>query len=163
MLCVILYHKKYDKARFADQKKRFKNNYVLSKAEYSRTVTVVQILLLNYQPNYNSNRQSQSQGAVNQLMFTQRGKTKYDKGEVKEENQKSQRNLDQITCNDCGKIPICRKIECSNQAKLKEDTEAFSKTEKVKSGNKPPDGGEDKTLVNVEVGQLQLVCILIQL
>ena len=35
---------------------------------------MVQILLLNYQPNYNSNSQFQYQGLRNKLMFTQRGK-----------------------------------------------------------------------------------------
>ena len=53
-----------------------------------RTVTAVQNLLLNFQPNYNSNRQSQSQGVSNQLMFAQRGKMGDDKGETKEYKQK---------------------------------------------------------------------------
>ena len=54
MLCAIIYLENSDKARFAELKKRVKNDYVLNKAEYPRTVTAVQSLLLNYQPNYNS-------------------------------------------------------------------------------------------------------------
>ena len=73
MLCAILYLENSDKARFSDLKKRIKNNYVLNKAEYPRTVTPVQSLLLNYQPNYNSHRNSQSNRVSNQLMFAQRG------------------------------------------------------------------------------------------
>ena len=84
MLCAILYMDKSDKARFADLKKRVKNDYVMNKAEYPRTVTAVQSLILNYQPNYNSNRNYQSNGVSNQLMFAQRGKTGDDKGDRKE-------------------------------------------------------------------------------
>ena len=51
MPCVILYPESSDKARFADLRKRIKKDYVLNKAEYPRTVTAVQSLLLNYQPN----------------------------------------------------------------------------------------------------------------
>ena len=40
-----------DKSRFAELEKRIDKNYVLNKAEYPRTVTAVQSLLLNYQPN----------------------------------------------------------------------------------------------------------------
>ena len=58
MLCAILYLENSDKARFADLKKRIENDYVLNKAEYPRTLTAVQSLLLNYQPNYNSHRNS---------------------------------------------------------------------------------------------------------
>ena len=35
-------------------------------------------------------------------MFTQCGKTGDDDGEIKDKNQKHQRNLDRITSNDCG-------------------------------------------------------------
>ena len=75
MLCAMLYLENSDKARFADLKKRIGNDYVLNKAEYPRTVTTVQSLLLNYQPNYNSHKNSQSNGVSNQLMFAQREKT----------------------------------------------------------------------------------------
>ena len=90
----------WDKYRFADLKKRFENNYVSNKAEYPTTVTVVQILLLNYQPNYCSNTKSQSNGIINQLMFANRGKTGDDEGESEYMKQKPQINLDHITCND---------------------------------------------------------------
>ena len=56
MLCAILYLENSDKARFSDLKKRIENDYVLNKAEYPRTVTAVQSILLKYQPTYNSNR-----------------------------------------------------------------------------------------------------------
>ena len=45
--------------------------------------------------------QYESQVVSNQLMFTQCGKTGDDEGELKEEKQKPQRNIDHITCNDC--------------------------------------------------------------
>ena len=83
MLCGILYLENSDKARFADFKKRIENNYVLNKAEYPRTVTAVQSLLLNYQTNYNSHRNYQSNRVRNQLMFAQRGKTGDDEGNRK--------------------------------------------------------------------------------
>ena len=73
------------KTGFYDLKKRVDNYYVLNKAEYTRTVTVVHILRLNYQHNYNSNRQYQSQGVSNKLMFTQHGETGYDEDESKED------------------------------------------------------------------------------
>ena len=84
MLCAILYLENSDKARFADLKKRIENDFVMNKAEYPRTVIAVQSLLLNYQPNYNSHRNSQSNGVSNQVMFAQRGKTGYDEGDGKE-------------------------------------------------------------------------------
>ena len=60
ILCKILYLENSDKARFAGLKKRIENDYFLNKAEYPRTVTAVQSLFLNYQPNYKYNRNSQS-------------------------------------------------------------------------------------------------------
>ena len=65
MLCAILYLENSDKARFADLKKRIENDYILNKAEYPRTVAAVQSLILNYQPNYNSHRNSQFNGVSN--------------------------------------------------------------------------------------------------
>ena len=53
---------------------------MINKAEYPRTVTAEQSLLLNYQQNYNSNRNSQSDGVSNQLMFSQRGENGDDEG-----------------------------------------------------------------------------------
>ena len=87
---------------FAELKMRVKNDYVQDQAEYPRMVTAVQSLLLNYRPNYNSNRNSQSNGVGNQLMFAQRGKTGDDEGDGKEKDQRPRRNMYHITCNDCG-------------------------------------------------------------
>ena len=98
MLWAILYLENSDKARFYDLKKRIENDYVLNKAGYPRTVTAVQSLLLNYQPNYNSHRNSQSKGVCNQLMFAQRGKTGDDEGDGKEKEHRPRRNMDHITC-----------------------------------------------------------------
>ena len=82
---------------FSNLKKRVENDYVLNKGEYPRTVTKVHSLLLNYQPNYNSNRNYQSNGVSNHLMFEQHGKTGDDKGNGKEKDQRPRRNLDHIT------------------------------------------------------------------
>ena len=102
MLCAILYLKNSDKARFADLKKRIENYYVLNKAEYPRTVTAVHSLLLNYQPNYNSRRNSQPNGFSNQLIFAQRRKTGDNDVDRKDKEQRPRRNMDHITCNYCG-------------------------------------------------------------
>ena len=93
MLCAILYLENLDKARFADLKKRIKNDYVLNKAEYPRTVTEVKSLLLYYQLHYNHHRNSQSNGVSNQLMFAQLGKTGDNKGDGKKKEQRPRRNL----------------------------------------------------------------------
>ena len=120
MLCAILYLENSDKARFADLKKRIENDYVLNKAEYPRTVTAVQSLLLNYQPNYNSNRNYQSNRISNQLMFAQRGKTGDDEGDRKEKEQRPRRNLDHITCNHWGeKCHYAGNNDCPTQARRK--------------------------------------------
>ena len=42
MLCAILYLENSEKVRFANLKKRIKNDYVLNKAEYPSTVTSAQ-------------------------------------------------------------------------------------------------------------------------
>ena len=68
MIGTILYIENYYKARFSDLKKCVENDYVLNKAEYPQTITVVKYLLLNYHPNYSM--QYQYQGDGNQLMFT---------------------------------------------------------------------------------------------
>ena len=83
MLCSILYIENSDKARFSDLKKCVENYYVPNKAEYPRTVTAVQSLLLNYQPTYNSNRNFQSNSVRNQLMFAQGRKTGVNEGNIK--------------------------------------------------------------------------------
>ena len=83
MLYAILYLENSDKSRFYDLKNRVENEYVLNKVEYPRPVTAVQSLLLNYKPNYNYNRDYQSNGVRNQLMFAQREKTGDEKGDRK--------------------------------------------------------------------------------
>ena len=83
MLCVILYLENSEKSRFSDFKNHVENDYVLNKAEYPRTVTAVQSLLLNYQPNYKSNINYQSEGVGNQLMFVQRRKNGDGEGDGK--------------------------------------------------------------------------------
>ena len=46
-------------------------------------VTTLQSLLLDYQPNYKSNRNSQSNKISNHIMFAQRGKTGDNEGDGK--------------------------------------------------------------------------------
>ena len=84
MICAILYLENSEKSRFAGLKKRVENDYVLNKAEYPRTVAAVHSLLLKYQPNYNSNRDYQSNRVSNHLMFVQHRKTGDDKVDRKE-------------------------------------------------------------------------------
>ena len=74
ILCAILYLENSYKYRFADLQKRVENDYVLNMAEYPSMVTALQSLLLNYQPNYSSNINSQLNGVRNQLIFAQRGR-----------------------------------------------------------------------------------------
>ena len=89
-------------------------------------MTAVQSLLLNYQPNYNSNRNPQYNGVSNHLMFAQRRKTGDDERDGKEKDQRPRRNLDHVTCNDCGeKCHYYGNSDFPNQANLKEDAEAF--------------------------------------
>ena len=91
MMCAIIYLEDSDKVIFSDLKKHFENNYVLNKVGYPSNVTVLQSLFFNYQPNYNCNGKSQSNGVSNQLMFAQRGKTGDDEGETKDKKQKPPR------------------------------------------------------------------------
>ena len=83
MFYTILYLENSDKSRFAIIKKHVENYYVLNKAEYPTTVISVQSILLKYQHNYNSNRNSQHNGVSNQLMFVQNGKNGDEKGNGK--------------------------------------------------------------------------------
>ena len=83
MLRAIIYLENSYKPSFYYLKRRVDSGYILNKVEYPRTSTTVQSLILNYQPNYNSNRQYQSQGVSNQLMFSQCGKTGDNDGENK--------------------------------------------------------------------------------
>ena len=96
MIGAIIYLENSYKPSFYDLKRRVDNGYILNKAEYPRNGTAVQSLILNYQSNYNSNRQYQSQGVSNQLMFSQRGKTGDEDDETKYNKQKNQRYIDLI-------------------------------------------------------------------
>ena len=80
MILAIIYLENSYTARFADLKKHVENDYIMNKAEYPRTVTSVQSLLLKYQYNYKSNRNSQSNRVRNQLMFGKLRKTREGKG-----------------------------------------------------------------------------------
>ena len=136
MFCAILDLKNSDKAWFADLNQRVENYYVMKKAE--RKVTAVQILLLNYQPNYNSSRDYQYNGVSNQLMFAQCVKNGDDQVEKKEKYQRLKRNLDRITCNDGGqKGHYSGNSQSFAQTKLKEDSESFRKMKQEKSSNNP--------------------------
>ena len=83
MLHAIVYLENSYKARFSDLKKHVENEFFINKLEYPRNVNVLQILILNYQSDYNYNRKSQSQGISNQLMFAQLWKTGDNDGETK--------------------------------------------------------------------------------
>ena len=102
MLFAIQYIENSDKYRFYDLKKRVENDYVMNKAEHPRTVITVQSILLNYQTNYKSNGNTETNGVSNQIMFAQRGKNGDGEGDGKEKDQIPRRKLDHITCNECG-------------------------------------------------------------
>ena len=151
MLCEILYLENSDKAKFFDLKNNVENDYALNKAEYSRRVTSVQIILLNYQHNCKFNRNPQYNGFNKQLMYAQHGKTGDDEGDRKKKEQRPRRNLDHITCKNCGeKDHYNGNNDCPTQARLKEDEEAFRKMKQNKYSNKPPGGGDQKALGNVK-------------
>ena len=83
-------------------------------------------------------------------MFEQRGKTGDDEGDGKEKEQRPRRNLDHITCNDCGeKCHYSGNNDFPTRSRLKGDGEDFIKMKQDKLSNKPHDGGEQKALVNV--------------
>ena len=74
-------------------------------------------------------------------MFAQHGKTGYNEGDRKEKEQKPRRNLDRITCNECGeKVHYSGNSECYSRTNFKEDAEAFREMKQGKSANKPPGG-----------------------
>ena len=83
MFYAILYLENSDKYRFADLKKFVENYYVPNKADYPKTVTIVQSLPLNYKIDYNSNRNYQSNVVSNQIRFAQHGKNEDDEGDRK--------------------------------------------------------------------------------
>ena len=158
MLCTILYMENSDKARFSGFKKRVENDYGLNKAEYPRTVAKLQSLLLNYQTNYNSDGNPQSNGVSNQLMSEQCGKTGEDKGDREEKDQRPRINLDHITCKNCGeKGYYSGNSDCPTQAKLKEDAEEFRKTKQEKYAKNPPGGGYQKAWVIIKYAQCSLM------
>ena len=158
MIHEILYIGNSDKARFVDLNKRVENYYVPNKAEYPRKVTAVQSLLLNYQPNYNSNRNYQSNGVRNQLIFVQRGKSGDNKGNRKEKEKRPRRNMDHITCNNFWeKGHYSGNIYCPTQDNLKEDAEALCKIKQDKSSNSLPVGGYHRALVNVKYALCSLM------
>ena len=141
MLCEILYLENSDKARFDNLEKCVENDYVLDQVEYTRTVTALYNLLLNYQPSCNS-KNSQSNGVSNQLMFAQSEKTGDGEGYVKDNEQIPRRNINHITCKKCGEKGHCAgNSECPNQANLKEDAKAYRKMKQEKSSPNPPGGG----------------------
>ena len=70
------------------------------------------------------------------------GKLGMMKVEQKRINKTPLRNLDHITCNDCGeKFHYAGNSEFSKQKNTKEDVESFRKYKQGKYGNNPTDGG----------------------
>ena len=66
--------------------------------------------------------------------------------------------MDHITCNECGeKGHYYGNSDCPTQANIKEDAEEFRNTNQDKYSNKPPGGGDQKALVNVEDASCSLV------
>ena len=91
-------------------------------------------------------------------MFAQRRKTGDDKIDRKEMDQRPRRNLYHITCNDCGeKFHYAGNSDCQTQANIKEDAEAFRRTNQDKSSNNPPGGEYQKSLVNVKDASYSLM------
>ena len=91
-------------------------------------------------------------------MFAQRGETGYDEGDTKDKNQKHGINIYRINCTDCEeKGHYAGNNPCSTQIKLKEDAESFRKMKQEKYWNKLPDGGEQKTLVNIKYASCSII------
>ena len=65
-------------------------------------MTAVQSILLNHKHSYNSNKNYESKWVINQIVFAQRRKPGDNEGDEKEKEQRPRRNIDHITCNDCG-------------------------------------------------------------
>ena len=75
-------------------------------------------------------------------MFAQHRKTGDNEGEGKEKEQRPRRNMDHTTCNDFGeKGHYSGNNDSPNQARLREDEEAFRNMKQEKSCNKTPGGG----------------------
>ena len=93
-------------------------------------------------------------------MFAQRGKTGDDEGDGKEKDQRPRRNLDFITCNNCGEEGnYAGNNDCPTQDRLKEDAETFRKMKQEKYSNKPPGGGDQKSLVDVKDASCSLMMV----
>ena len=121
-------------------------------------MNTVKSLLLKYQHNYKSNRNHQSNGVRNQLIFAQRRKTGDDEGYGKENENRPRRTLDPITCNNCGeKIHYAVNSDCPTKTNITEDAEAFRNMRQEKYPNKPPGGGYLKALVNAKNASCSLV------
>ena len=145
MLCAILYPENSDKARFYNLNNFVEDYYVLKNVEYQSTMTAVQSILLNYQPNYNSNINYQSNRVRNHLMFVQHGKTGDEEDDRKYKEQRPRRKLDHITCNNCGeKGHYTGNSECSTHTNIKEYGESSRKMKQGKYFNNPPLGEYQK-------------------
>ena len=128
MLSTIFYLENIDKIRFSDIKKRVGNDYILKQYDYPRIVTELQIPLLDYQHNYNSNIKSQSQGVVNQLMLAQCRNLEIMMVKQNTINKTPQINIDHITFNDFGeKVHYAVNRKSYKHTKSKEDAESFRK------------------------------------
>ena len=91
-------------------------------------------------------------------MFTQRGKIGDGKGNGKEKEQTTRRNLDHITCNSCGeKGNYTGNSDCPNQANLKEYEEELRNMKQEKYSKNTPGGGDQKSLVNVKDASCSLM------
>ena len=101
MTFVILYIKNSDKESFSKLKKHVKNDYIMNKLDYPKTVTVVQSLTLNYQHNYNSN--SNPNPKVLAIKWSSLNVGKPGMMKAKQKNKiKTRSNLEHITWNDLG-------------------------------------------------------------
>ena len=81
-------------------------------------------------------------------MFVQRLKTRYDQGETKGDKQNPRRNLDHVTCNYCVENDTMRwTMDYLHRKKSKRKQNHSEYKNLVKYGNKPPNGGEQETLV----------------
>ena len=77
-------------------------------------------------------------------MLAKREKNGDYEGEIKEEKQKYQIDLDHITCNGC--VGKCHyhyegNSECYTQTNIRQNVEAFRNMKQEKYDYKPPDGG----------------------
>ena len=84
-------------------------------------------------------------------MFAQHSKNGDNEDNGKEKKQRPRINLDYTTCNECGERGhYSGNNDWPTQDSLKEDADAFIKTNKEKSSNKPSGGGDQKAFVNTK-------------